>query len=317
MIEAADLIGQVWEGDFRDLAPQLPDGCVDCVVTSPPYPQGKKKSEDMGRYRRSGTAEEQRQHIHGKPNQKGETGLEVRIAAPEWLDWFLSFTPEIKRILKPNGNFIVNVDSCCYPTRHRHWGVFSLPERMEAQGWCFVDALPWIKPNGPPTFSRFRFQHSWEFVYHFANGEHWWRNEDAMWQERTPGGKVEARRRLAGRMNYGQRYGRDGKAQGLPPDGERRRVMDVFSCSVGGTRWHGLGGAHFAAMPLKLAKWIISWASKPGDIVLDPFGGAATTGVAAVALGRRPIICEVTPAAAEIARKRMERVLAQGMLEVG
>ena len=40
-------------------------------------------------------------------------------------------------------------------------------------------------------------------------------------------------------------------------------------------------------LPLELLRTIVSVASDPGDLVLDPFSGSATTGVAAVEAGRR------------------------------
>lgn len=43
-----------------------------------------------------------------------------------------------------------------------------------------------------------------------------------------------------------------------------------------------------------------------GGVVLDPFGGSGTTGVAALLEGRRAIVCELVPEYAEIARARME-----------
>ncbi|HSQ51976.1 MAG TPA: site-specific DNA-methyltransferase, partial [Nitrospiraceae bacterium] len=45
-------------------------------------------------------------------------------------------------------------------------------------------------------------------------------------------------------------------------------------------------GAHFATFPPKLIEPCILAGSRPGDTVLDPFGGAGTTGLAADRLGR-------------------------------
>ena len=310
--DAKEWLGRVYEGDSRELAAMLPDGCLDAIITSPPYPQGKKKAEDQGRYRRSGTADQQREQIHdgfrhGEPNLKGETGLEVRIPAADWLDWFLSFEADWRRILKPNGNLIVNVDSCCYPTRHRHWGVFSLPERMEQRGWCFVEAGPWVKLNGPPTSAPGRFHHSWEFWFHFSNGDRWSIN---LAEARTPHAKAW------GPDISSQWRERGGGRPAALPHPEGARPKDVFVCSVGGTRWHPLGGAHHAAMPLALAEWLVAWASRPGDLLFDPFLGAATTVVAAIRLGRRWLGAELTPRAATVARRRVQ-LATQGYFDEG
>jgi DNA modification methylase len=52
------------------------------------------------------------------------------------------------------------------------------------------------------------------------------------------------------------------------------------------TRAH-YGNEHFAIFPEELVEKIILFATKKGDLVLDPFCGRGTTGIAAVSLGRR------------------------------
>ena len=55
-------------------------------------------------------------------------------------------------------------------------------------------------------------------------------------------------------------------------------------------------------------RWLVRLVTRPGDVVLDPFGGSGTTGVAALAEGRRVILVEREPRFAEIARQRCEHV---------
>jgi site-specific DNA-methyltransferase (adenine-specific) len=45
--------------------------------------------------------------------------------------------------------------------------------------------------------------------------------------------------------------------------------------------------------------------SRPGGLVLDPFAGSGTTGVACLRLGRRFIGCEINPETAAVARARL------------
>lgn len=68
---------------------------------------------------------------------------------------------------------------------------------------------------------------------------------------------------------------------------------------------------HPTVKPVDLMRWLIRLATKPGDVVLDPFCGSATTGVAALIEGRRFIGIERAPddgeqAFAPIARARLE-----------
>lgn len=60
-------------------------------------------------------------------------------------------------------------------------------------------------------------------------------------------------------------------------------------------------------LPLALLRPIINCASHPGDVVIDPFCGSATTGVAAAELGRSFIGIEKQPRFVELARERLTR----------
>jgi hypothetical protein len=64
-------------------------------------------------------------------------------------------------------------------------------------------------------------------------------------------------------------------------------------------------GAHFATFPLEIPRRCIKAGSKPGDTILDPFGGSGTTALVADQLGRNAILIELNPAYAELARERI------------
>ena len=63
--------------------------------------------------------------------------------------------------------------------------------------------------------------------------------------------------------------------------------------------------AHFATFPPDLAEICIKSGSRPGDTVLDPFGGAGTTGLVADRLGRDAVLIELNPQYAQMARERI------------
>lgn len=64
--------------------------------------------------------------------------------------------------------------------------------------------------------------------------------------------------------------------------------------------------AHFATFPPELAERCIKAGCPVGGTVLDPFGGAGTTGLVADRLGRNAILIELNPAYAEIAKNRIQ-----------
>lgn len=87
----------------------------------------------------------------------------------------------------------------------------------------------------------------------------------------------------------------------IPDFGQRYNIWDV-----GPQRKRG---GHPAVFPESIAlDHIISW-SNPGDVVLDPFGGSGTTGVAAEQSGRRWVLCERDPEYAADARTRIRAVV--------
>jgi DNA methylase len=69
--------------------------------------------------------------------------------------------------------------------------------------------------------------------------------------------------------------------------------------------------AHFATFPTKLVEPCILAGTARGDLVLDPFSGAGTTGVVAARLGRRFVGIDIQPAYHEMARERIEAARAQ------
>lgn len=68
---------------------------------------------------------------------------------------------------------------------------------------------------------------------------------------------------------------------------------------------------HPSPKPIALMRWLIRHSTQPGDLILDPFTGSGSTGVAAILEGRRFIGIELDPAYAEIARRRCRDAAAQ------
>jgi DNA modification methylase len=85
------------------------------------------------------------------------------------------------------------------------------------------------------------------------------------------------------------------------PDKPSEPLDDVLRWRYSGNRLHPTQKAVRSLIPF------IRVFSKPGDIVLDPFAGAASTAVAALASGRRFIAIELREDYYRIARARVER----------
>lgn len=68
----------------------------------------------------------------------------------------------------------------------------------------------------------------------------------------------------------------------------------------------GFSEAHFATFPAALIEPLILAGCPEGGQVLDPFGGAGTTGLVAASLGRTATLIELNPDYAKMARARIE-----------
>jgi site-specific DNA-methyltransferase (adenine-specific) len=68
---------------------------------------------------------------------------------------------------------------------------------------------------------------------------------------------------------------------------------------------------HPAQKPVAVFKQLILMATAPDDLVIDPMSGSGTTGVAALELDRRAILCDASEEYTQIAEGRL------GVLRVG
>jgi site-specific DNA-methyltransferase (adenine-specific) len=72
---------------------------------------------------------------------------------------------------------------------------------------------------------------------------------------------------------------------------------------------------HPTQKPVALMAVLIERYTRPGDLILDPFCGSGTTGVACVQTGRRFIGIEIDPGYADIARARIAKAAEQARQE--
>ncbi len=73
---------------------------------------------------------------------------------------------------------------------------------------------------------------------------------------------------------------------------------------------------HPTVKPLALMEYLIKLVSREGSVVLDPFAGSGTTGIACKKLKRNYILIEKEPEYCEIAQKRIEKELKQLKLSI-
>jgi site-specific DNA-methyltransferase (adenine-specific) len=99
--------------------------------------------------------------------------------------------------------------------------------------------------------------------------------------------------------------------------GESQGMAEFCHINFGGAskiyRYHSRGeaGLHPTQKPLQLMEWCLEMLPDPSQLILDPYMGSGTTGVAAVSMGRKFIGIEREPEYFDIACKRISDVIKQ------
>jgi site-specific DNA-methyltransferase (adenine-specific) len=166
-----------------------------------------------------------------------------------------------------------------------HHVIFSIGFAMQTLGFHLLNTITWFKPNASPNLACRMFTHSTELVL--------WASP----QKRAP---------LPHTFNYRDMKAENGGKQmrdlwQIPePDGDQV----VWSLPTP-PKSEKRAGRHPTQKPLSLLDRIVRAGSTPGDLVLDPFNGSGTTGVAALAAGRRYVGIDVDRAYLELTKKRI------------
>jgi len=263
----------VW-GLCEDVFKGLGEDTVSLCLTSPPYPL-------------------RQQRAYGNPD------------ASEYVDFICRSLEPVVKSLKRGGSVVLNIGNDCFltgsPARSTYIErmVIALEDRF---GLYKMDQFVWHNPSKPPapiqwaSKQRMQLNTAWEPIYWFSNDpslveadnrrvlqphtEKHLKYLHRTWYEkpRTSAdgayrisensfNKVTAGRIPRNVLTYShtcasQRdYKRNARSLGLPP--------------------------HGAPFPLHLVRFLVEFLTAPGSLVVDPFSGSFTTGLAAELLGRQ------------------------------
>jgi site-specific DNA-methyltransferase (adenine-specific) len=111
--------------------------------------------------------------------------------------------------------------------------------------------------------------------------------------------KASAAERNAGLDGFPEKVTRDTYGDGL--QGPRPHTADDYEWQRKGAR-----NVHPTVKPIDLMRWLVRLVTPPGGLVIDPFAGSGTTGIACVLEGLNFIGIEREPEYADIARARIE-----------
>ena len=262
---------QLFEGDCLDILPTLETSSVDLIVTSPPYA-------------------DQRKDTYGG------------IHPDKYVEWFLPMAAELKRVLKTEGSFILNIKERVV-NGERHTYVLELIMALRKQGWLWTEEYVWHKKNSYPGKWPNRFRDGWERCLHFTKSRHFMMYQDAV---RVPVGDW-SQSRLRNLSETDKRRDNSRVQSGFGKKIENwigRELAYPDNVLYLATECGNQG--HSAAFPVELPAWFIKLFTQIDDVVLDPFIGSGTTAVAAQQLNRRCIGIEKDPKYFQVAKQRVE-----------
>jgi len=264
---------QFIQGDTFDLIKNLPDNSVDLVITSPPY-------SDIVNY-----------------------GKDVSTKKPDdYCDWILPLFKEIYRVLKPSGSFILNINDKC-EGGYRSTYIYDLISRNNKETKLkLYDTYIWHKRNGIPNGGTKRFRNTTEFIFHFCKDVKQLKfNMDRVLQE--PKEITKKPVSFPGKIEDGFRGER--KERVMP---DKVRPENIFRFSTAAASRDNLI-KHPAPYHKELPLYYINLLTDKGDVVLDPFSGIGTTGIACKELNRDYIGYELNETYNNFAKKRIEGIL--------
>jgi DNA modification methylase len=265
-------LGKAYCADSLELLPTLPAGSVDLVFTSPPYALHFKKE-------------------YGNANQS------------DYVAWFLPFAREIKRVLKPDGSFVLNIGGSWTPGEPvRSLYHFRLLLALcDDLGFNLCQEFFWYNPAKMPApaewvnVRRLRVKDSVEYIFWLAPSAFPKADNSKVLQayskdmERLIKRGIKQTKRPSGH-NIKTTFAAD-KGGSIPPNIIACGNNESNSRYIKQSKRNGQK-VHPARFPAELPRFFIEFLTEPGELVLDPFAGSNTTGAVAERLGRRWLAVE-------------------------
>jgi site-specific DNA-methyltransferase (adenine-specific) len=153
--------------------------------------------------------------------------------------------------------------------------IYSIGMALEQEGFKIINNITWQKTNPPPNLGCRCFTHSTETI---------------LWAKKN---KKNAKHFF----NY----------QLMKEQNNGKQMKDVWSGTTTPQK-EKIEGKHPTQKPLYLLEKIIQASTEVGDIILDPFCGSSTTGVASKHLGRKYIGIDNAKEYLELSQRRLEHM---------
>jgi DNA modification methylase len=146
---------------------------------------------------------------------------------------------------------------------------------LQADGWYLRTDIVWAKPNPTPESVRDRPHRSHEFIFLLTKAPNYFFDKEAFAHP------------MLGKGCFGK---------------------SVWTVPVGRRR-----ASHPAAFPLELITPCVISSTRPGGLILDPFAGSGSVGLASLRVGRRFVGIEIVQEHVELANAALAAIAQQNI----
>lgn len=188
-----------------------------------------------------------------------------------------------RRVLKPGGTIWI--------TGSYH-SIFACGFALQTANFRLLNDIAWYKPNGAPNLSCRCFTASHETI---------------IWARKEHRGKHTFNYKD---MKHGEWHENDKLKK---PDKQMRSVWSLSTPRGAETKQ----GKHPTQKPLSLLERIVLASTQPGDLIVDPFAGSSTTGIAAMKHGRRFVGIDVEEEYIQLSQRRAEILISEMLADQG
>lgn len=247
-------VNKIYNSDCFEKIKDFPDNSIDMIITSPPYPEKRKKHYET-------------------------------VSIEKYVDWFLPLAKEIKRVLSWTGSFFLNIkpqvkkgERCLF--------LMDLVIALKREiGFYYLDEFSWIK-NPYPSCHPGHLKNGFEPIYHFSKGK----SSEITFNPLACGAAIKKESIKRSYRNSNPKSDLRVKVKNIR-DLKLVRPSNVIHCNNVINQYMGKAD-HPAVFPLNLIIFFIKTFSNENDIILDVFGGSGTVGLACKHTNRNFIIVE-------------------------
>ena len=298
---------KILQCNCKDKIKELEDNSIDCVVSSPPY----FGLRDYGVNGQFGLEKTYQDYLANTVKVFETFKPKLKDTATVWwnvgdsynsTNGFCRNKGKFKRKGRDGGsnhkklfkdNIIKEKDLLMIPNR--------VAIALQEAGWYIRSEIIWHKPNPMPESVKDRPTSCHEKIWLITKNKKYYYDADAI-KEKTLTFDSNIRDRDTTKLN--NTPGRS-KMGGLKENNyltkNKRNVWTVTT--------KPFKGSHFATFPKDLIEPCIKAGCPENGTVLDPFGGAGTTGIVSALNNRNAILIELNPEYIKIAEDRIEKEL--------